>query len=886
MVHHQGFPDTGLGLRPSRTMWFRQYHIFNGHYRTNGCIIIIVWYIIRSHAYRVRLAILDICNKERNCAMKQLIMKKRISAVFVVSLIIVAMVCGGISVDAAYATKAPAKAKLMKVSNAAKGVKLTWKRSAGATGYVIYRKSGSGSYKKIATVKKSQTLNYTDKKVKNTGKYTYRIRAYKRANGSSAYGAFSKGKTICFVARPVLKSVALKADMTPAIAYKANKKAAGYQIKLTAANGTSQVMSLKKFEKTALAPNVVYSVQLRAIYKNGKKKYRSAWSAAQTVADDAGTVYFASDVSDFMKTSVKGAGYTKGAGSDAIPDAFVVSGDALAGLSDSDAILSLRTCLAGNLLAIDAPTFAQLDAFWDRTEKILDSDPSNEEYEYLKAETELSNYTLNELLESYAEENEYTASNNEHVFDSIGMSRGQVYFVHDIDQVITEDTGLTYTAVSSLEGTIQGQGASLTAMASDGDDEWEEVISKTSGCYSQWMRDAASYSATSDIDDLQKAQTCTYSMTVRYGNTNMGNVDPAFLNELLTKKEVVQVHIDVWTACDIADQQEYWLIRTSATCNNQDLGYTERGSNYNNTPGGCVGPYFHEMDIKESLKGGVLRTNDCNPKTSVGSGTFTSGSSFTLGGNIGMTMAGPTGGLNAGYSVSSSRSVSISDISVAQNADLNDNNVWSGSTSQDAAWSFTAPVFNPEVSYTDGWWVYEEVKPIQKNTATFDTHALYTRSSSDDPNSSNGWLWIDTNTTLAALEYWQETFGRYTDEHYFSQGVYHHIPFNRPNNLCGEYIMTFTPPADTSVTDRSALNDVLAKSFQGWGTKVNYYAYGDVNNKFVALDPVAKNTFAGVRQKIKTNQNVLKDQGFSGTYEFYIQNVSTGQKVDSFTLTF
>lgn len=818
--------------------------------------------------------------------MKQLIMKKHISAIFVVLLIIAAMVCSSIPVDAAYAIKAPAKANLIKVSNAAKGVKLTWKRSAGATGYVIYKKSGSGSYKKIATVKESQTLNYTDEKVKNTGKYTYRIRAYKRANGSSAYGAFSKGKTICFVARPVLKSVTLKADMTPAIVYKVNKKATGYQIKLTAANGASRVMSLKKFKKTALSSNVVYSVQLRAIYKNGKKKYRSAWSAAQTVVGDVGTVYYASDVSDFMKTSVKGAGYTKVSSPDVIPAAFVVSGEALAGLSDSDAILSLRTCLAGNLLAIDAPTFAQLDAFWTRTQQILDSDPSNEEYEYLKAETELSNFTLNELLESYAEGKEYTASNDEHVFDSISMNKGHVYFVHDIDQVITEDSGLAYTIVSSSDGTIQKQDASLTAMASDSDNEWEEVVSKTSGYYSQWMKDVASYSATSDVDDLQKAQTCTYSMTVRYGNTNMGNVDPAFLNELLTKKEVVQVHIDVWTACDIAKQLEYWLIRTSATCNNQDLGYTERGSNYNNTPGGCVGPYFHEMDINESLKGGILRTNDCSPKTSIGSETFTSGSSFTLGGNIGMTMAGPTGGLNVGYSVNSSRSVAIPDISIVQNANLNDNNAWSGLTSHDAEWSFTAPVFNPEVSYKDGWWVYDEVRPIQKNAATFDAHALYTRSSSDDPNSSNGWLWIYTKTTLAALEYWQETFGRYTHEHIWSQGVFHHIPFNRPNNLCGEYIMTFTPPAGTSVSDRSTLNSVLAKSFQGWGTNVNYYAYGDVNNKFVALDPVAKNTFAGVRQKIKTNQNVLKDQGFSGTYEFYIQNVSTGQKVDSFTLTF
>lgn len=98
--------------------------------------------------------------------------------------------------------------------------------------------------------------------------------------------------------------------------------------------------------------------------------------------------------------------------------------------------------------------------------------------------------------------------------------------------------------------------------------------------------------------------------------------------------------------------------------------------------------------------------------------------------------------------------------------------------------------------------------------------------------------------------------------------------------------MAFTPPKDTSITDREILSNALKNYFSNWGSNVNYYAFGNNNNKFAALDPVAKNSFAGVKQTINKNMNVLKDQGFSGTYEFYIQNVSTGKKVDSFSTTF
>ena len=63
----------------------------------------------------------------------------------------------------------------VKVSNTKSGPKTTWGKVSGATGYCVYRKTSSGSYAKIATVK---TTSYVDKTAKKNVKYYYAVRAY------------------------------------------------------------------------------------------------------------------------------------------------------------------------------------------------------------------------------------------------------------------------------------------------------------------------------------------------------------------------------------------------------------------------------------------------------------------------------------------------------------------------------------------------------------------------------------------------------------------------------------------------------------------------------------------------------------------------------------
>ncbi len=72
------------------------------------------------------------------------------------------------------------------------GITLKWTKTTGASGYVIYRKAGNGSWKKLVTEKGVSNLSYVDKTAKKGTTYTYKIRAYY----GSTYSAYSNTRQI------------------------------------------------------------------------------------------------------------------------------------------------------------------------------------------------------------------------------------------------------------------------------------------------------------------------------------------------------------------------------------------------------------------------------------------------------------------------------------------------------------------------------------------------------------------------------------------------------------------------------------------------------------------------------------------------------------------
>ncbi|MBS7009030.1 LamG-like jellyroll fold domain-containing protein [Anaerostipes sp.] len=105
---------------------------------------------------------------------------------------------GGISYYGSYTAlktaTAPGKVTGLKVRKASKTkIKLNWKKVKGASGYAVYMKTGSGKYKRVKTITKGSTVKYTKTKLKKGKKYTFKIRAYKKAD-KTIYGSYSSSK--------------------------------------------------------------------------------------------------------------------------------------------------------------------------------------------------------------------------------------------------------------------------------------------------------------------------------------------------------------------------------------------------------------------------------------------------------------------------------------------------------------------------------------------------------------------------------------------------------------------------------------------------------------------------------------------------------------------
>ena len=88
-------------------------------------------------------------------------------------------------------------------SNITAGVQVKWSKVTGATGYIVYRKNGSGSWSRVADIKSGSTVSYTDKTAKSGTTYTYTVRAY----SGSIMGDWSSTKTVKRLADPTVSSV-------------------------------------------------------------------------------------------------------------------------------------------------------------------------------------------------------------------------------------------------------------------------------------------------------------------------------------------------------------------------------------------------------------------------------------------------------------------------------------------------------------------------------------------------------------------------------------------------------------------------------------------------------------------------------------------------------
>lgn len=161
-------------------------------------------------------------------------------------------------------------------------VKVSWKKIAGATGYEVYRaNSKNGKYAKKAVISKSNTVNYTDKKLTTGKTYYYKVRAVAAGTVKTTYSGYSSVKSAKPLPSKVTNVKASAGSKRVKLSWKKASGVTGYEIyRATKKNGKyKKVKSIGKaaannYTDKKLKAKKTYYYKIRA-YKtvSGKKVY-------------------------------------------------------------------------------------------------------------------------------------------------------------------------------------------------------------------------------------------------------------------------------------------------------------------------------------------------------------------------------------------------------------------------------------------------------------------------------------------------------------------------------------------------------------------------------------------------------------------------------------
>ena len=177
----------------------------------------------------------------------------------------------------------PAVTSSLTASNQATGIKLTWKKVSGATGYKVYRNSTL-----IKTITNGSIVTYTDAKANtNMTRYIYKV----VAKGPAGDSPFARTVTAYRVNRPALSSVTNSAASMMTVKWTRTARATGYQIKYsTSKTFASDNGTVSAYGGTAdsrriadLKRGKTYYVKIRAYKVVGNALYWSEWSPTKTV---------------------------------------------------------------------------------------------------------------------------------------------------------------------------------------------------------------------------------------------------------------------------------------------------------------------------------------------------------------------------------------------------------------------------------------------------------------------------------------------------------------------------------------------------------------------------------------------------------------------------
>lgn len=187
--------------------------------------------------------------------------------------------------------------KLTAIANRDGGVGLSWEAPAGASGFRVFRRTGSGSWRSLADVS-GKTLSYLDTTAEANVSYTYTVRPYQgsyataktKAYSCAYWGAYSSaGITITYLPTPALSKIANQ-NGGVSLSWTSVKGATGYYVYRRNTGGKWAALGVcagtTYLDKTAVSGNS-YDYTVRAVQGKTISDYKRAGISVHYLATPA-----------------------------------------------------------------------------------------------------------------------------------------------------------------------------------------------------------------------------------------------------------------------------------------------------------------------------------------------------------------------------------------------------------------------------------------------------------------------------------------------------------------------------------------------------------------------------------------------------------------------
>lgn len=188
------------------------------------------------------------------------------------------------NVSSAISVRTKLAAVTLKAASASySSIKLTWNERAGASGYNIYRRTASTSYKLIKRISTGSTTSYTNTKLTLGTKYYYKIVPFKTTSAGDYEGVASNiASTKPALPKATLSTVKGTDYKTIKVTWKKITGAQGYELYRSTSSGSGYKLvkrisgSKTSYSDSGLSIGRTYYYKIRAYRTvNGKKVYGS-----------------------------------------------------------------------------------------------------------------------------------------------------------------------------------------------------------------------------------------------------------------------------------------------------------------------------------------------------------------------------------------------------------------------------------------------------------------------------------------------------------------------------------------------------------------------------------------------------------------------------------